>query len=143
MFVPGATRTCAAGDSRQALQRAADLAQQGKLEEADRQAHLALPDPSTRAVAYSILGAIRLQQKRVAESIKFLQNAIQLEPQLIGARETLAEAYTVQGNAEAALNLYRETIALLRPTMQSDHLEVAEQAIRVIDEASALLSSMF
>ena len=112
MFVPGATRTCAAVDSRQALRRAADLAQQGKLKEADKQAHLALPDPSTRAVAYSILGAIRLQQKRVAESIKFLQNAIQLEPQLIGARETLAEAYTVQGNAEAALNLYREVLKL-------------------------------
>ncbi len=112
MFVPGATRTCAAVDSRQALQRAADLAQQGKLEEADKQAHLALPDPSTRAVAYSILGAIRLQQKRVAESIEFLQNAIQLEPRLIGARQTLAEAYTVQGNAEAALNLYREVLKL-------------------------------
>src|SRR6266700_7127894 len=38
-----------------------------------------------------------------------------------------------------ALNLYRETVALLRPTMHSDHLEVAEQAIRVIDEALALL----
>ncbi len=43
----------------------------------------------------------------------------------------------------AALNLYRETVVLLQPTMQSDHLEVAEQAIRVIDEASVLLSSMF
>jgi len=36
------------------------------------------------------------------------------------------------------LNLYRETIALLRPAMHSDHLEVAGQAIRVIDEALAL-----
>jgi len=43
----------------------------------------------------------------------------------------------------AALNLSRETVALLRPTMHSDHLEVAEQAIRVIDEALALLSSKF
>src|SRR5205807_7577670 len=46
-------------DSRQALQKAANLVQEGRLEEADQQAHLALSDPDTRAAACSVLGTIR------------------------------------------------------------------------------------
>ena len=60
------------------------------------QAHLALADPETRAVAYSVLGTIRVQQKRLAESVVFLQKAIQLEPRLIGAHLTLAQVYLLQ-----------------------------------------------
>jgi tetratricopeptide (TPR) repeat protein len=102
----------AGADARQAIARAADLVQQGRLEEADLQAHVALADPSTRAVACSVLGAIRLQQKRLPESVKFLQEAIQLEPKLVGARLTLAEAYAVEGNSESALAAYREVLKL-------------------------------
>jgi tetratricopeptide (TPR) repeat protein len=100
----------ATADARQAIEKAADLVQQGRLVEAERQAHLALSDPSTRAVACSVLGAIRLQQRRLPESVKFLKEAIQLEPKLVGARLTLAEAYAVQGNSESALATYREVL---------------------------------
>src|SRR4051794_35129388 len=62
-------------DPRQALQQAALLVQQGRLEEADQQAQLAVADPETRAAAYSVLGAIRFQQKRFGESASFLQKA--------------------------------------------------------------------
>lgn len=99
-------------DARQAIAKAADLVQQGRLEEADLQAHVALADPSTRAVACSVLGAIRLQQKRLPESVKFLQEAIQLEPKLVGARLTLAEAYAVEGNSESALAVYRDVLKI-------------------------------
>src|SRR5579864_338776 len=37
--------------------------------------------------------------------------------------------------AIAALRLYQETVKLLRPVLHQDHLAVAEQATRVIDEA--------
>src|SRR5947208_11113228 len=60
-----------------------------------------------------------------------------------GVDVVAADDKPVRTRGIAALNLYRETFALLRPTMHSDHLEVAEQAIRVIDEALAFLSSMF
>src|SRR5205807_9210412 len=73
-------------DSRTALQRAAEVVQQGRLDEADQQARLALSDPQTRAVACSGLGRIRLQQKRMKESGDFLQEAIRLEPRLVRAR---------------------------------------------------------
>ena len=84
-----------ATDSRKALQNAASLVQQGKLEEADQQAQLALSDPQTRAAACSVLGSIRFQQKRLPESAKLLKEAIRLEPHLVGAHLNLAEVYTL------------------------------------------------
>ena len=65
-------------DSRQALQKAANLFQQGKLAEADQEATLALSDPQTRAAACSILGSIRFQQKRFPESADLFEKAIRL-----------------------------------------------------------------
>ena len=97
-------------DARGALQKAAELVQQGRLQEADQQAHLALSDPATRAVAYSVLGTIRFQQKRLPESVNFLQQAIRLEPNLLGARLSLAEVYSLQNKPAMALDLYQKII---------------------------------
>jgi tetratricopeptide (TPR) repeat protein len=101
-----------ATDSHDALQKAAALVQQGRLEEADQQARLALPDPETQAVAFSVLGAIRLQQKRLAESATFLRDAIRLEPHLIGAHLSLAQVYTLQGKHSSADGLLRRVLEL-------------------------------
>jgi tetratricopeptide (TPR) repeat protein len=102
----------ASADSRHALQVAADLVQQGRLDEADKQARLALADPQTHAAACSVLGTIRLQQKRVPESITFLEEAIRLEPRLLGAHLSLAEAYTQQGKQSSAVAMYRRVLEL-------------------------------
>jgi tetratricopeptide (TPR) repeat protein len=99
-------------DSRQALQKAASLVEEGRLEEADHQAHLALSDPDTHAVACAVLGTIRFQQKRLAESVDFLQEAIRLDSRLIGARLSLAQVYAVQGKSELAVPLYRRVLSL-------------------------------
>jgi tetratricopeptide (TPR) repeat protein len=103
---------CLRADSRQALQNAASLVQQGKLDEADRQAQLAISDPATHAVACSVLGTIRFQQKRLPESVNYLQEAIRLDPRLVGARLSLAEVYTMQGKPALALPLYRRVLEL-------------------------------
>lgn len=92
------------------LQRAAALVQQGRLEEADQEAQLALSDPSTRALACSVLGAIRFQQQRLAESATLLREAITLEPRLVGAHLNLAEVYILQGKPEAALPLFTHVL---------------------------------
>jgi tetratricopeptide (TPR) repeat protein len=102
----------ARADSRDALQKAAALVQQGQLEEADKQARLALSDPQTRAVACSVLGTIRFQQKRLPESVSFLKEAIRLEPRLLGAHLSLAEVYTLQGKPQLALKLYPRILEL-------------------------------
>jgi len=94
------------------LEKAAVLVQQGRLEEADQQAQIALADPDTRGVAYSILGGIRVQQKRLAAGVNLLQKAIALEPGLIGARLTLAQVYTMQGKGTLAMQLYRRVLAM-------------------------------
>jgi tetratricopeptide (TPR) repeat protein len=99
-------------DARDALQKAALLVQQGRLDEADQQARLALADPDTRAAAYSVLGTIRFQQQRLPESVGFLQKAIDLGPRLLGARLTLAQVYTLQGRQDKALLLLRQAIAI-------------------------------
>ena len=99
-------------DSREALQRAASLVQQGRLEEADREVQPALSDPQTRAAACSVLGTIRFQQQRIEEGVRLLQEAIKLEPRLIGAHLTLAQAYLLQGKPDRAMPLLQHVLEL-------------------------------
>lgn len=103
-----------AADAREALQKAATLVEQGHLDEAAQQAQLALADPQTRATAYSVLGTIRLQQNRIPESVTLLQQAIRLEPRLVGARLSLAAALEAQGKPAAAVDMYRRVLELDR-----------------------------
>ena len=70
-------------DGRAALQAAVALVQEGQLAEADRQARRALGDPETRAVAYSVLGTIKLRQNALDDSAKLLGEAVRLEPRLV------------------------------------------------------------
>ena len=111
-------------DSREALQRAAHLVQQGHLEEAEAQAKLALSNPETRGAAHSVLGAIRFQQERLDESARLLQEAIRLEPRLIGAHLTLAEVRIAQGQTELAVALFRRALEL-EPMNQTARFGVA------------------
>src|SRR5262245_7026051 len=83
--------------SREALQNAARLVQQGTLDEAEAQARRALADPATEAAACSVLGTIRFQQQRFDDSIDFFQKAIHLDDSLMGARLSLAQVYLLQG----------------------------------------------
>src|SRR4029453_3148600 len=95
-----------------ALQKAAALVAEGRLQEADQEVQLALSDPGTRAAACSVLGAIRVQQDRLQEGVDLLQEAIRLEPRLVGAHLNLAQAYVLQGNGEKALPLFRRVLEL-------------------------------
>jgi tetratricopeptide (TPR) repeat protein len=101
-----------AASGRDALEQAALLVQKGRLAEAERQARLALADPETRAVGYSVLGTIRVHQKKFAESALFLRKAIRLEPQLVGAHLTLAQVYALQGKSDSALGMFRRVLEL-------------------------------
>ena len=65
-----------------------------------------------------MLGAIRFQQQRLDESARLLQEAIRLEPRLIGAHLTLAEVRIAQGQSELAVALFRRALELdpMNPT---------------------------
>jgi protein O-GlcNAc transferase len=99
-------------DPREALQNAANLVKQRQLDKAEQQARLALSDPQIRPAAYSVLGTIRFEQKRLAESAKFFQEAVRLEPRLLGANLILAEVYTFQGKTDLALGQFRHILTL-------------------------------
>ena len=124
-------------DGRAALQNAAALVQQGRLADADREAHLALADPETRAVAYSVLGTIRVQQKRLAESVVFLQKAVQIEPRLIGAHLTLAQVYLLQRKPQAALRNFQRVLEL-DPSNVPARLALGRAAMEKGDYAGSL-----
>src|SRR6185369_4311684 len=76
------------------------------------------------AVACSVLGTIRLQQKRLTESATLLQEAVRLEPKLVGAHLTLAPVYTLQEKPELAQQAYRRVLTLDR-TNTAARLELA------------------
>lgn len=59
---------------------------------------------------------------------------------LVAGVDTLpANVSLITVRAVAALHLYQETIALLKPTMQPEHIAIAEQAMRVFQEAGPRL----
>lgn len=101
-----------ASDPRQALQRAVALVQEGRLEAAGQQAERALSDPETRAAACSVLGAIRVQQKRLDEAAELLEEAVRLAPGLLGAQLNLAQVHVLRGEDEAALGAFRRVLEL-------------------------------
>ncbi len=71
---------------------------------------MALSDPETRAAAFSVLGAIRVRQDRLREGAELLQEAIRLDPHLLGARLNLAQVYTLQGNYQRSLELAKPAL---------------------------------
>ena len=81
-----------------ALEKAAALVQQGKLAEAEQQAKVALSAGETRAAANSVLGTIRLQQNRPRDAVPYLQEAIRLNPRLMGAHLNLAAAHLLNND---------------------------------------------
>jgi tetratricopeptide (TPR) repeat protein len=94
------------------LQRAAALISQGDLVAAEKEARLALAQPSTEAVAYATLGTIRLQQGKAEESRQFLTKALELNPQLVGARLTLGQVFVRQGKTQAARQAFQDALRL-------------------------------
>jgi tetratricopeptide (TPR) repeat protein len=134
-------------DGREALKSAVALVQQGKLVEADKQARRALGDPETRAVAYSILGTIKLHEKKLQDSAKLLNEAIRLEPRLVGAQLTLAQVYTLQNKPALALARFRDVLEL-DPGNPAARLALAraevekgnyESALKLTEPARAVL----
>ena len=91
---------------------AARLLSQGQLDQAETEARKALGNMSTRALALAMLGTIRLQESRYAESTSFLTQALALNPHLVGARTSLGSAYLFQGKPELARENFQEALRL-------------------------------
>jgi tetratricopeptide (TPR) repeat protein len=134
-------------DGREALKTAVALVQQGKLVEADKHARRALDDPETRAVAYSILGTIKLQQNNLSDSAKLLGEAIRLEPRLVGAQLSLGQVYTFQNKPDLARTRFQKVLELdpgnapARLALARSELEKRnyQQALKLIEPVQTAL----
>ena len=92
------------------VQAAARLMSEGQLSAAESEARLALKSPSTRALALALLGTIRLQQSKFPESENLLNQALALNPNLVGARTTLGEALALEGKPDHARKAFEEVL---------------------------------
>lgn len=84
----------------------------GDLEGAEREARLALGDSSTRPLALLTLGAIRVHQKRYTQAEEFLHTALGLNPSLVPAHLTLADAYVQEGKLVLARREFSDVLHL-------------------------------
>ena len=94
------------------IEAAARLLNQGQMDEAEAEARQGLKNPTSRALALAVLGTIRLQEARYAESTNFLTQALALNPHLVGARTTLGNAYQFQGKTGLARKSFQEALRL-------------------------------
>jgi len=94
------------------IEAATQLLNNGDSAQAEAEARKALQIPSTRALALAMLGTIRLQQGQTEESIKFLTQALGLNPKMIGARTTLGNAYAFSNQPDLAAKSFREVLRL-------------------------------
>ncbi len=118
----------AAGAVNDHIRESQRLLSSGDLEGAEREAMLALEgskDPSDHALAWAILGTIRLQQNHEREGIKDLEKAIRLDHRLVGARLNLAAAYQHLGETGRARVYYREALGL-KPDNPAARMELAQ-----------------
>lgn len=112
LFLPASDVFARVSPAQDHLQKAVALISQGDLAAAESEARKALSTPSTSAPAYSILGTIRLQQRRLEESRQFLEKAIALNTKLLGARLTLGQVYSLEGKTERALEVLQEVLRM-------------------------------
>jgi tetratricopeptide (TPR) repeat protein len=94
------------------IEMAANLLSKGQIGQAEVEARQALGNPSTRALALAMLGTIRLQEGEYRESIDFLKRALAVNPQLVGARTSLGNAYLLHGQPDLARRSFQEALRL-------------------------------
>lgn len=92
------------------IEAAARALGKGDTVQAESEARKALKEQSTRPLALAMLGTIRLQQGSVQEGTKFLEQALALNPKLVGARTNLGNAYALSGKADLAAKCFREVL---------------------------------
>src|SRR5215469_78504 len=94
------------------VETAATLLGQGKLDQAESEARKALADPTTKPLALAMLGTIRLQEGKYPESATLLNQALALNPHLVGARSSLGTAYVLQGKIDLAKQTFQRVLTL-------------------------------
>src|SRR5260370_29215730 len=88
------------------LEKSLELFGQGDMDDAEKEARMALNDSSSPALAWATLGNIRFRQAKYEESEEFLERALHLDPQLVAARISLGIVYIQRGKTVQARNSF-------------------------------------
>lgn len=99
-MLPVLSASQASDDDSQKVVRSATLIRNAKLDEAEGLLWQVLTSHPENAEALNLLGSIRLQQKRYAESETLLRRAISLSSSLLTAYINLAHLYEVEGDKD-------------------------------------------
>src|SRR5207247_9554893 len=87
-----------------------NILNQRQIDQAETEPRQALKNPSTRPLALAMLGTIRLREGQYGESESFLTEAVALNPQLLGARTNLGNAYLLENKPVLARKSFREVL---------------------------------
>ncbi len=96
----------------QAFQRAVQLHQQGKLDEAEKVYRTILAKQPKHFDALHCLGALRYQQGRNSEALDYFSTALKAKPTNVAAASNLGLAHATLGQLEEALASYDRALAL-------------------------------
>ncbi len=127
----------AASDPSEHLRLSVRLMQEGKLDAAEAEASRALGDPATKPVAQALMGSIRLQQGRPDEGARLLESAIAANPNLVGARLNLGQAYVLKGDDTRAEAMFR-SVHRLAPDNLVARAELARMEVREGNHRTAI-----
>lgn len=103
------------------IRTAAQLLSQGQKEEAEREARLAMQDPTSRALALAMLGTIRMEEGKYQESAQLLTQALELNPHLSGTWTTLGDSYVLQNKPDLASESFEKALKLDPSNNQARH----------------------
>ncbi len=133
----------------QAFQRAVQLHQQGKLDQAEKVYRTILAKQPKHFEALHCLGALRYQQGRNSEALDYFSTALKAKPTNVAAASNLGLAHATLGQLEEALASYDRALAL-KPDYAAAlgllnnrgnalrHLKRPEEALASYDRALAL-----
>ncbi len=80
------------------------------------------------AAAHANLGAVVLQQGRVAEAVKHLEDAVRLDPTNLQGLNTLSSAYAASGRFDRAVDLAEAALRLAPPGPLADEIRGRREA---------------
>ena len=111
-LLPLLTASPAGDEDSQKIAHAATLIRTGKLDEAEGLLWDVLKQHPENAQALNLLGSIRLEQKRFAESETLLNRAITLAPDILPAHINLARVFHGQGETEKEIAILMDAAKL-------------------------------
>jgi len=129
----------AANDDSQNVSQAATLIHNGKLDTAEELLWKVLTQHPDDAEALNLLGSIRLQQKRFAESETLLQRSIALAPSQLPAHKNLARAFHAEGETDKEIAALQDA-ASLAPNDADVNCTLADAHLKKNDFHDALVA---